>query len=299
MILVHKTQPVAEVTVVVTAYNHEKFIRQCLDSICNQRVAPSKVIVIDDASKDRTAKFIHQYIELSTFPVTFIPNENNFGVCKSLNIALKEISTPFYIHISGDDWMEPNRVNIQYQGMVNSPQEIAIGVSSLREVDIDGELIVEHDYFNRLQRISGADKFTNLLPELLEENKITAPSVILRTSAVRDVGAYDENLMFEDYDLWLRLARKYSLIFIPGIVTNYRVIGNSLSRDPSHYNRHIFSEAQMLLKQQGRGSETDQIIRSRVRRIITTLAENGSLMYAVRLSYQLFVSNPLAMQGNK
>lgn len=295
--MVRNVEAVANLTVVVTAYNHEKYIRQCLDSICDQIVAPAKLIVINDASQDRTAKFIDQYIRSSDFPITFISNENNFGVCKSLNIALKEITTPYYIHISGDDWMEKDRVKIQYQGMANAPGEIALGVSSLREVDIDGELILNHDYSDRLQRVNGVENFSHLLPELLKENIITAPSVILRTSAVLDVGAYDEELMFEDYDLWLRLARKYSLVFIPGIVTNYRVIGNSMSRNPSHYNRHIFAEAQMLLKQLGRAKDTDETIRLRVRKIITTLAKNDSLFSAMKLWYKLILQKPMARKG--
>lgn len=271
----------------VTAYNHERFIRQCLDSIESQTILPKRLIILDDFSKDRTVSVIEKWMESSNLSVIFNKAESNQGVCARLNYALEALDTEFFIHISGDDWMEPNRIEIQLQGMNTSTIYPSVGISSLREVDIDGELIVEHDYSFRLRYLSDPIENIELLDVLLKENIITAPSVILRTSSIKSIGGYDEKLAFEDYDLWLRLAVNHKFIFIPGIVTNYRVFAKSLSRDPSQKTNQQTSEALMLMKHYGRKITSNELIQKRVTSIIKDLLRLKAYKSAIKLRCRL------------
>ena len=63
----------------------------------------------------------------------------------------------------------------------------------------------------------------------IRRTSIGAPSVLLRTSAVREVGGYDEALPMEDYDLWLRLLRRYKFGYLDIPLVNYRILSTSLS----------------------------------------------------------------------
>jgi glycosyltransferase involved in cell wall biosynthesis len=265
------------VSVVVTAFKHEGFIRECLDSINNQTTPPKRLIVIDDFSQDRTEEICKDWLKEAQpdFEVLFYFHQNNVGICKSLNEALQEIETTFYCHISADDWIEPTRLETQVKSAISADLETSLFISSIREIDIDGELIVDHDFGQKLSKFSGKEDRSALHKKLLSENIIPAPSVLIRTSSVKLIGGYDENLAFEDYDLWLRLSKFSKILFIDGIVSNYRILDNSMLRNRKRFVTVKMSEAEMLFKHKGENNENDRIISSRITEISKEITSNG------------------------
>src|SRR5699024_10375127 len=74
------------VSVIITAYNVEKYIKQAIESVLVQRI-PLEVIIINDASTDNTEKIIYEYLHLDYFK--YIKNNTNIGVAKSRNKGIK------------------------------------------------------------------------------------------------------------------------------------------------------------------------------------------------------------------
>ena len=72
------------ISVVVTCYNHEKYIEQCLRSILNQTYRNIELIVLDDGSTDSSAKIIQEVLKDSPFETSFESHEN-LGVVKNRN----------------------------------------------------------------------------------------------------------------------------------------------------------------------------------------------------------------------
>lgn len=284
----------SQVTAIVTGYKHESFIRECLDSILHQTVTPEKLIIIDDCSNDRTKAVCLDWLEEAkpTFEVAFIFHEVNVGICKSLNEALAQIETQYYFHISADDWVEPQRIETQLSVAESMDDSTSLVISSIREVDINGETIVDHDFGKKLSEFSEREIDGALHSKLLSENVIPAPAVFICTAWAKRVGGYDESLAFEDYDMWLRLSRVSKIKYVNEIVSNYRILNTSMLRNKQRYVDLKLSEAKMLVKHQGQDAQNDQIIYSRLMGIKEEIAKEGANRTSIRLINKMLKQLP-------
>lgn len=90
------------VSIIIPAYNSEKFIRRCLDSVVNQIYKNIEIIVVDDASTDNTEKIIKEYAEKDNRIRPFYSSENK-GVSFSRNIGLKASTGEYIMFVDSDD----------------------------------------------------------------------------------------------------------------------------------------------------------------------------------------------------
>ncbi len=106
--------------VVVSTYNQEKYIIECLDSILNQKTDYKfKVLISDDCSKDRTPAIIQDYQERFKDQVEIILHEKNQGAAKNyLELHLKAVGDIVF-HMDGDDIMLPGKIQKQCQAFEN------------------------------------------------------------------------------------------------------------------------------------------------------------------------------------
>jgi glycosyltransferase involved in cell wall biosynthesis len=263
-----KTQQEQELThptvaVIVTCYNQERYIRQALDSLVHQSKRPTEIVVIDGFSHDRSVAVIGEWISENDVPITFIAHDRNYGLCATLNQAMSLITSDFVVTLYGDDWLELHRLETQSSLLSQAPTDVCMVVSSMREVDRRGVPVLTHDFRDRvhpLTLLAPAER----VETLVAENKIPSPAVMLRANRVREVGGYDESLTFDDYDMWMRLLSKYTLIYDPSIVVNYRVLQQSLSRNTARHGDFLLSEAKMIFKHVGLTATINQTIRDRL-----------------------------------
>ena len=267
------TAPAAvDVTVILTCYNHQEYVEQCLESVLHQTTPAARVIVVDDLSTDESGDVIERWIQgnrASSF--TFLRHSVNIGLCRSLNEALDLVETTYICHISADDWMAPDRLERQVLGFEALGQDLAFVVSDLAEVDIAGAPLASHDVGDRLSGLTGYDNRHELVRRLLRANIIPAPAVVIRTAALREIGGWDASLAFEDYDAWLRLGGAHGMGYVPGVVTAYRVLPTSFTRDSRRRRSFLTSEAACLLKHVGRHADWDAAIRPHLMEVATQL----------------------------
>src|SRR5262245_58313008 len=104
----------------------------------------------------------------------------------------------------------------------------------------------------------------NEFDRLLNESLLPAPTAFMRRAALEEVGPYDETLVFDDYDMWLRLADRFDFAYRPATVVNYRVHAAGLTRDPLRRVDVHEAVARTLMKWFGRSQTTDHTIAGRV-----------------------------------
>ena len=97
------------VSIIIPAYNSEKFIKRCLDSVINQIYKNLEIIVIDDASKDNTKQIIKEYAEKDNRIRPFYSSENK-GVSFSRNIGLKASTGEYIMFVDSDDELTKDAV---------------------------------------------------------------------------------------------------------------------------------------------------------------------------------------------
>jgi acetyltransferase-like isoleucine patch superfamily enzyme/glycosyltransferase involved in cell wall biosynthesis len=212
------------VSIVVLAYNHQDYVEQALEAALNQSYPNANVLVFDDASSDRTAEKIRGYLERTKSSTRFIHHQVNKGLCATLNEALALCDTEYVTFISADDWMEPTRVEKAVNCLSAFGDEYGLVYGDIYLVNEDNSRLAE-TWYSKRSTPSGS-VFDQLLTGELE---VAAPNVLLRRRVFDVVGNYDERLCFEDYDMWLRIARYYKFAFLPEPLVSYRLLLKSMS----------------------------------------------------------------------
>lgn len=215
------------VSVIIPAYNAEKFLLKTLESILSQTYKNIEVLVIDDGSQDRTAEIV-QSIAQKDNQVILLQQENS-GVAAARNLGINKSKGEFIAPIDADDIWYPQNLEKQVQCLLHA--DSSVGLVYSWSVDIDEEDKLTGDF--RASNIEG-DVFTTLLCHNFLGN---ASSTLIRRSCVEKIGGYNTQLKAqdaqgcEDWDFYLRIAEHYQFKVVPEFFIGYRKIANTMSGD--------------------------------------------------------------------
>jgi glycosyltransferase involved in cell wall biosynthesis len=215
------------VSIIATCYNQAAFVLETLISIENQDYPNLEIIVIDDCSVDDSVSIIRQWKEKTSLNVRFIENKENIGICAALNKAFKYVTGKYYQMIACDDIWFANKTQVQARflennkkfGMVYSDASIMSSIGVNRK-----ESFIDKHVVNSI-RPSG-----DIYERLLNGNFIPGFMVMSTTKSGRLLSGWDENLVYEDYDFWLRFAKDNLVGFLPGEYGLYRQHSNNFHK---------------------------------------------------------------------
>ncbi|MCD0471658.1 glycosyltransferase [Flavobacterium sp. JAS] len=217
------------VTIICLCYNHEKYVVESLLSVLHQDYPFIELIVVDDFSTDNSRETIKKW--LIDYPeVQLIANETNLGSTKSFNKALKLAKGDFIIDLAADDILVPNCVSLQIKAFQESRYK------NLGVVYGNAELITENGDFDSYYFTVDFNKKTIekretgdiYLSVLSGGNSICSVSSMVRKSVFDVLNGYDENLAYEDLDIWIRASRSYDFDYIDKILIKKRISTTSL-----------------------------------------------------------------------
>lgn len=258
------------ITVVIVSYNHGRFLEQALDSVRAQTVRPTQLIVADDASPDDSAVRIERWLAANWPDAVFVRHEVNTGLPRLLNEVLTMADQDLLVMAAADDWMEPERLERQAAALAGAPDRVGLVYSDMTVVDEDGVPTGVRYYDYAAPPVEG-DAFA----AMLEASVPASPTVMLRRAAIVEAGPFDETLLFEDWDMWLRLSRLVDFAYLPAPLVNYRRVAGSLSRSDAY--RVSFGEASIhvLRKHLGVSDADDRVIARRTGQIAQALYRKG------------------------
>lgn len=260
----------ALLTVGVINFNQGEYIAQCLDTIRSQTFKDFELYIIDDHSTDNSVELISTYINKHSLECQFIVNEVNQGICKNLNQLLHKAKGKYFTFIAADDWGTENRFEDMVHVLENADNDVCSVYSDCKLVNESGELIQSSyiKYF-RPDLDNNNPPSGHIHEQLLAYNFIPAMATVTRTSSLVEVGGFDEELKFEDFDLWLKLSSKYRIIFSGNSFCYYRILGNSLIRRLGA--RKWEDMIRIYLKYAGRSKSSDDIIKPRILKSLENL----------------------------
>ena len=204
------------VGVVITTYNHAHFLRDALDSVRAQTRAADAIVVVDDGSTDDSASVTIGYPD-----VTLIRQENR-GLAAARNAGLAAVDTTHVMFLDADDRLEP--------------EAIAAGLDCFARIPGCGFVYGGHRYIDAAGKEIG-ERFEPPGDEpylnLLRRNFIAMHGTVMyRRDLLADLGGFDERLRrCEDYDVYLRMARRHPVAAYPDLVADYRLHGQNMSAD--------------------------------------------------------------------
>lgn len=230
-----------KVTVICIAYNHEKWIKETLESVKQQDYYSKELIVIDNGSTDKTSERIKEWIDQHSghLAVEFHQFKEIQPYCRLFNQFLNQSTGQYLVDLSGDDLLYPEHLSTSIRELKGAP--FAAFVFS------DAYLLDEKSQIKTFyQRNSAGElkeeiELSNIYETLIKRNFICSPTMVFNAPILKKEGGYDESLFYEDFDIQLRLARKYPVVFSDHIGVLKRLHVASMSSQ--QYKRY---QSQML-----------------------------------------------------
>jgi glycosyltransferase involved in cell wall biosynthesis len=231
----------ATVAVAVACYNQGHFLAQALASILAQSRPADEIILVDDGSTDDTAQVAARY------PSVRYIRQRNGGLSAARNTALASTEAELILFLDADDCLAPEALASAVARLV-ADRRLAFVYGGYREVDVDLTTLSVHQ----------ARHSDNPFDDLLSLGNFIAMhgTVLYDAARLRESGGFDVTLdSCEDYDVFLRLARRHPVAAYDGVAADYRRHGQSLSRHSLRMvatslrvlDRHVATPAQRAL----------------------------------------------------
>lgn len=195
------------VSIIVPAYNQEKYIGRCIRSLLSQSLKRDlfEIIVINDGSQDKTSKAL----EIFKKQILIIENKKNFGLPKSLNLGIKQAKSKYIIRVDSDDYVNEDFLSIIIKFSKLNPETDAFAC----------------DYYL-------VDDNEKILSKMNCFKKPIACGILFKIHHLIDIGLYDEKFLInEEKDLRIRFKKKYSIERIALPLYRYRQHENSLTKN--------------------------------------------------------------------
>lgn len=211
-----------KVTVYITNYNYEAYLNQAVDSVLNQTYPNIDLLIIDDGSKDNSRELIQAYSVLPNVEILF---QQNLGLNKTNNVALRLAKGKYLVRLDADDFFEPNAIETMVN-VLESDNEIGLVFPDYYYVDKYGKRIGEekrHDFENEVS---------------VYDQPAHGACTMVRSEMLRNLGGYDEQFSCQDgYDLWIKFVSNHKVNNINQPLFSYRRHGNNLTENESRILR--------------------------------------------------------------
>ncbi|MDA8752972.1 glycosyltransferase family 2 protein [Candidatus Marinimicrobia bacterium] len=187
------------ISVVIPSFNRKNTLSRSIDSVLKQTYKPSEIILVDDGSTDGTRGFI-----LSSYPNIKYFFQPKKGVSSARNKGILESSSEWIAFLDSDDEWMPQKLEKQKKQL---EKHSGIFISHTNEIWIRNGVRVNQ--MKKHQKYGGY-----IFDKCLDICRMSPSSVLIHKRVISDIGVFDETLQVcEDYDLWLRITSKYSVLF--------------------------------------------------------------------------------------
>ncbi len=225
------------VSVVIPVYNGERYLGRAIGSVLAQTWPHMELIVVDDGSTDRSPQIIAGYGDR-----LIAVRQPNRGVAGARNAGFERARGRFIALLDQDDWWQPDKLERQVHVML-ADEGVGLVHTGVAHFDQStGRPTARLAPHARPERLVG-----DCFRLLLLDNQIYNSSVMLRASVLRRVGYCDTQIRgntVQDYDLWLRVARRTRLAYVPEPLLSFRVHADQGTWD----RRPMLSEEARLLE---------------------------------------------------
>jgi glycosyltransferase involved in cell wall biosynthesis len=208
------------VSIILPAYNCEKYIASSVTSIIEQVYDNFELIIINDGSTDKTASILNS---LTDQRIRILHNDGNKGLIFSLNRAIDESRGEFIARMDADDIATNDRIEKQVHWLLHHP-DTAVAGTFIKIIDENG--LEKGDW--KLDRATCSAK--DIRKAMVRENCLAHPTIMARAGVLRKYKYHHSQRNIEDYDLWLRMLADGLIIEkLPQPLLHYRDHASSIT----------------------------------------------------------------------
>jgi glycosyltransferase involved in cell wall biosynthesis len=207
------------VSVLMPAYNAEKYIGEAIESILNQTFKDFEFIIVNDGSKDNTLKIIEKYKNRDS-RIILINNSVNLKISKSLNTGINLSKGKYIARMDADDYSYPHRLERQFKFMENNPSIGVLG-GAMEIINENGKSIGKRTY---------ASKDKEIRRKMFRYSPFSHPLIMIRKSVLDLAGLYNSRYdSAEDYELYFRLGVYTKFANLSDVLLRYRERSKSIT----------------------------------------------------------------------
>jgi len=212
------------VSFVVTNYNYARFLPQAIDSLLGQTFGALELIVVDDNSKDDSGAVLDRYA--ADPRVRIIRHQTNQGSIRSYNEGLALATGDFVGVFDADDYVLDPEAIARQVAVFDAHPEVGLVYSAFHQVDEYSQPFRACRPFHGDYVRPGLAEFS----DLIFLNYIAHSGTLVRRTCHEALGYYDPRLPYAgDWELWLRVATRYSVGYIDAPLYAYRVHINNMT----------------------------------------------------------------------
>jgi len=200
-------------SIIIPVYNASGFIRVTMDSVKNQTFKNYEVLITNDGSTDNTEDVLKEYKKMNPEFLLSFTTQKNSGVSSARNNAISRANGDYIAFLDQDDWWFPNKLQ-----KVAEVLKYNIGIDVLYHEAMVVGWKKDNNFFKL-----GALKEPVYLDLLFNGSKIGISTAVVKLGLFIEAGSFSPNYIYsEDYDLWLRLARRgANFYYIPDFLSKY------------------------------------------------------------------------------
>jgi len=189
-------------------------VTETIDSILNQTFKDFELIVVDNESVDNTEEVVKSYADKR---IRYFKHQNNGIIAVNRNYGISKAQSEYIAFCDDDDLWMPEKLERQ---LLEFEKDSQLGLVCSNGIYFDKN--GEHGEMIKTKLKDGDFTFESLI----WHNYIPSPSVLVKKEVIDDVGILDESPEFfacEDYEFWLRIAKKYRIKYIGSPLVKYRI----------------------------------------------------------------------------
>lgn len=207
------------ISVVMPAHNAQKYLSTAIESILNQTFKKFELIIVNDASTDKTLQIIKSFAKKDS-RIRIINNKKRLDIAGSLNKGISHAMSNIIARMDADDISLPNRLEVQYK-LINNSKKIAVVGANIVVMDPQEKDISARSYPANSKDLKAC---------FFKYSPFAHPVVMFRKKIFDEVGKYNPKYSpTEDLDLWFRIGRKHEFRSVPQLLLRYRLSEKSSS----------------------------------------------------------------------
>lgn len=240
--IIDSSSDVPDVSIAMLAYNHEKYIGEAIESVLMQKTNYKyKIVIAEDGSKDATRTILLDYQKKFPDRIRLILQVRNVGAQANNIDLLSNLEGKYVAALEGDDyWIDPLKLQKQIDYLEKNPDYGLVFTDADLYYQNSKKLIKSYDKTFKRTIPTG-----NVLPILIEGNPYKTCTAIFRHELIKDI--FEEKILnrkgFGDKSLWMHMASKSKVAYLPDSTSVYRVLESSASHFKNlHDVEHFFEE---------------------------------------------------------
>jgi len=202
-----------KVSVIIPTYNRQKLLPKAIKSVLNQTFKNFELIIVDDGSTDNTKEIIKEFQKRDP-RIKYIWQENFGAPAGPKNTGIKNSKGEYIAFLDDDDEWLPEKLEKQIELFEDNIGFVGCNILIVDQISqlLKKFKMPEYPYKIFFEKLLGGD-FT-----------FTSSIVVVKREVLDEFGFFDENLKFgDDWDLWLRISKKYRFAFVPDFLVKYYI----------------------------------------------------------------------------